>query len=411
MADDQPRGGGNVALYWDLENVHVSLGHLEAASGATARGLVDMDAVVEFAAAFGRVVIHRAYANWNALACYRTPLLDHAVDLVQLFHPGKSGKNGADIRLALDVMEDLHHFPHITHVVIVSGDSDFLAVAQKVRRPGRMIAGVGVERATNPYWVKACDAFTFHGALRGMPVVAPVAPAPAPRAPPASKVAAAGELDSARALPVRAVDALAVARGEPFVLKATLRPMMQQLDPAFNERHLGFASFTAFLKTCHDVVRVVAGEYDHMVGLATPEPADASIPHASDVEPSRPTPTSPPPAPRAAQDAPIWAQARSASAATSGRAHATARRAAETLQSRPTSTWTVFTAGRVIELCVHPVGPIGLGAELPAAPQARRRTVTASIFMPRGLRAAGSVTAARRESTRRVPGARFFSTL
>ncbi len=51
MVDEQPRGGGNVALYWDLENVHVSLGHLEAASGATARGLVDMDAVVESAPA------------------------------------------------------------------------------------------------------------------------------------------------------------------------------------------------------------------------------------------------------------------------------------------------------------------------------------------------------------------------
>lgn len=265
--DDRPLNRGTVALYWDFENVHVSLGHLEAASGTIARGLLDMDAVVGFAAAFGRVVIHRAYANWAALSCYRTPLLDHAVDLVQLFHPGKSGKNGADIRLALDVMEDLHHFPHVTHVVVVSGDSDFVALAKKVRRSGRMIAGVGVEGATNPYWVNACDAFAFYGALCGMPVVAPVAPAPAASAPPVPKAVSPSDFAAARSLLVKAVGALAQARGEPFVLMAALRPALLQLDPTFDERRLGFSSFAAFLKACDDVVCVIVGDHDHMVGL------------------------------------------------------------------------------------------------------------------------------------------------
>jgi hypothetical protein len=56
-----------------------------------------------------------------------------AVDLVQLFPAAAYAKNGADIRLAVDAVEDMFRLPDLTHVVIVAGDSDYIALAQRCR--------------------------------------------------------------------------------------------------------------------------------------------------------------------------------------------------------------------------------------------------------------------------------------
>jgi uncharacterized LabA/DUF88 family protein len=171
-AQDTPPTGP-VALYWDFENLHAGLCE-EQDPGAYARPdnrfkvqepLVDVQAVVDLAASLGPVVIHRAYCNWQFFGRYRDVLLQNAIDLVQLFPPGGSAKNGADIRLCLDAMEDLARFPHVATVVVVSGDSDFTPLAQKVRAAGRQVVGVGTRQATNRHWASACHAFHYYDAL------------------------------------------------------------------------------------------------------------------------------------------------------------------------------------------------------------------------------------------------------
>nr|WP_253261832.1 NYN domain-containing protein [Ramlibacter montanisoli] len=76
--------------------------------------------------------------------------------------PGGSAKNGADIRLCLDAMEDLDRRPHIGCIVVVGGDSDFAPLALKVRAAGRRIVGIGTRNATNRHWASACDAFHYY---------------------------------------------------------------------------------------------------------------------------------------------------------------------------------------------------------------------------------------------------------
>lgn len=138
----------SVALYWDFENLHASL--VEAAFGEGTYGkpdnrfkvqepLVQVQAVLELAASFGPVAINRAYCNWQYFGRYRDALLQGAVELIQLFPPGASAKNGADIKLCLDAVEDITRFAHIGTVIIVGGDSDFMPVAQKVKAAGRRL--------------------------------------------------------------------------------------------------------------------------------------------------------------------------------------------------------------------------------------------------------------------------------
>lgn len=134
---------------------------------------VDIGAVIDFAASFGTLVLTRAYADWSAPvnADYRQQLVARAIDLVQLFPAAAYAKNGADIRLAVDAVEDMFRLPDLTHVVIVAGDSDYIALAQRCKRLGRYVIGIGVAGSTSKALAAACDEFDIYDSLPGVPAI------------------------------------------------------------------------------------------------------------------------------------------------------------------------------------------------------------------------------------------------
>jgi hypothetical protein len=144
---------------------------------------VDVGAVIDFAASFGTLVLTRAYADWSAYvnADYRHQLVGRAVDLVQLFPAAAYAKNGADIRLAVDAVEDMFRLPDLTHVVIVGGDSDYVPLAQRCKRLGRYVVGIGVAGSTARTLAAACDEFYSYDALPG--IERPQPPAETPKTP------------------------------------------------------------------------------------------------------------------------------------------------------------------------------------------------------------------------------------
>jgi len=134
-----------------------------------AQAEVDLGAIIDYAASFGVVAMTRAYADWSvpANAAYKKALVDRAVDLVQLFAAAGT-KNGADIRLAVDAVEDLSNHRDITHVTLVAGDSDYVPLAQRCKRLGRFVVGIGVAGSTSRALVNACDEFQSYEALPGL---------------------------------------------------------------------------------------------------------------------------------------------------------------------------------------------------------------------------------------------------
>ena len=98
----------------------------------------------------GHIYLHELVSavSVTANAAYKHQLTDRAVDLVQLFATSGT-KNGADIRLAIDAVEDLLRHSDITHVVIVGGDSDYIPLAQRCKRMGRFVVGIGVASSTS----------------------------------------------------------------------------------------------------------------------------------------------------------------------------------------------------------------------------------------------------------------------
>lgn len=267
----------SVALYWDFENLHAGLAE-EREPGAYGSAnnrfrpqdpLVDVQAVVELAASFGPVAINRAYCNWQWFGRYREALLQNAVELIQLFPPGGAAKNGADIRLCLDAMEDVGRFPHIGTVVIVGGDSDFMPVSHKIKAAGRTLIGVGTRKSTNKHWAKSCDEFRYYeNLIEPLPVEAqPAAATPegAPAAPEA--VAPAPAKDAPADLLRRAIRLLAEKKGDPWVNKGAVLPMIKRLDPTFNLKDHDFNSFAAMVKSLEAVVETKAGDGDQLIRL------------------------------------------------------------------------------------------------------------------------------------------------
>ncbi|MEN2737178.1 NYN domain-containing protein [Microbacterium sp. X-17] len=182
-------GDGRVAVYIDFDNIVISrydqvhgrgsFMRDRQKSGAQpkpafvaklAEARVDLGAVIDFASSFGTLVLTRAYADWSAAvnAEYRGQLVGRAVDLVQLFPAAAYAKNGADIRLAVDAVEDLFRLPELTHVVIVAGDSDYIPLAQRIKRLGRYVIGIGVAGSTARSLAAACDEFVSYDDLPGI---------------------------------------------------------------------------------------------------------------------------------------------------------------------------------------------------------------------------------------------------
>ena len=289
-------GEGRVAVYLDFDNIVISrydqvngrssfqkdkAKGLDKYADRLARATVDVGAIIDFASSFGTLVLTRAYADWSAdvNTGYREQLVARAVDLVQLFPAAAYGKNGADIRLAVDTVEDMFRLPDLTHVVIAAGDSDYIPLAQRCKRLGRYVVGVGVAGSSSRALAAACDEFLVYDALPGVPAPepAPTDTAPKKRAsraksadtdeppPPDPQKAATDLLTRALRIGLEKDDA-------DWLHNSAVKAQMKRMDPSFSEKSLGFKSFSDFLRSRTDLVELDESSTTRMVRLRGTDP-------------------------------------------------------------------------------------------------------------------------------------------
>ncbi|WP_454115315.1 NYN domain-containing protein [Microbacterium lacticum] len=213
---------------------------------------IDVGAVIDYAASFGTLVLTRAYADWSSPvnAFYRSQLVARAVDLVQLFPAAAYAKNGADIRLAVDTVEDMFRLPDLTHVVIVAGDSDYVPLAQRCKRLGRFVVGVGVAGSTAKSLAAACDQFDSYDSLPGVtpPVAAQKKADAAASAVSSSSRRRKKTEDPTAELLGRALRLELERTDDEWVHLSAVKNLLKRMDPSFSEKALGHRSFSDFVK-------------------------------------------------------------------------------------------------------------------------------------------------------------------
>ncbi|WP_029106714.1 NYN domain-containing protein [Mycobacterium sp. URHD0025] len=270
-----------VAVYLDFDNIVIS--RYDQVNGRNsfqkdkAKGLeadkltkatVDVAAILDFASSFGTLVLTRAYADWSAdvNAGYRQQLVGRAVDLVQLFPAAAYGKNGADIRLAVDAVEDMFRLPDLTHVVIVAGDSDYIPLAQRCKRLGRYVVGIGVAGSSSRALAAACDEFVVYDSLPGIPTLTPE-PERQPQKRTRKKEEEPDPQTQATALLTRALQIGLEKDDVEWLHNSAVKAQMKRMDPSFSEKSLGFKSFSDFLRSRSDVVELDESSTTRLVKL------------------------------------------------------------------------------------------------------------------------------------------------
>jgi hypothetical protein len=176
----------------------------------------------------------------------------------------------------------MFRLPDLTHVVIVAGDSDYIALAQRCRRLGRYVVGVGVAGSTSRSLAAACDELVTYDALPGVtPIDAsqPGTEQPAtPKAEPdgADSDGAAGASAQPGSRRTRRAGAAVPEEADPdsedpqqlatslleralrlghekddadWLHSSAVKSQMKRMDPSFSERALGYRSFSDFVRS------------------------------------------------------------------------------------------------------------------------------------------------------------------
>src|SRR5512136_1792148 len=195
MDAEVERPHGDVALFIDWENIKSSL-------QTRGRGRPNLSALRDTAESFGRLVVSRAYADWQEGWHADDPPALYAAGIDPVYVPtrkftsnesaeGVRRKNSVDIKLVADCIEVSHQFPSINTFVLVSGDGDFVHLVNILRPYGKHVVAIGVSWSTNARLSQVVDEFLYYDRD-----VAPERPATAPTAAavPAAQVA---ELDRA----------------------------------------------------------------------------------------------------------------------------------------------------------------------------------------------------------------------
>jgi len=119
-----------------------------------------MDLVISELAKYGVVNIRRAYGNWtkSTLKSWEAILHEYAIEPIQQFDMIK-GKNAADIKLVIQVMEALYT-KKVDVVCLVSSDCDFTPLVTHALSEGKVVIGFGERKAPMPF-VNACSKFLY----------------------------------------------------------------------------------------------------------------------------------------------------------------------------------------------------------------------------------------------------------
>lgn len=208
----------------------------------------------------GRVIIRRAYGDWSVPVQRgkQDQLLELGLEPIHQYHSNRSGKNSADIRLAIEAIDLLHTSP-VDTFVIVSSDSDFVPLVSKLRQSGKSVIVAGRREATSPTLIKSCDRYIFlddaekqNGApvlqMRRGPRRRGGPPEPKPAAP------SAPAAPDPKSLLRRAMNASMDVNGN--VVGSKLYQTMRRMEPSFDYKDHKHRLFTQFLDAHDDLVDV-----------------------------------------------------------------------------------------------------------------------------------------------------------
>jgi uncharacterized protein (TIGR00288 family) len=248
----------NIAVFVDYDNIEIGV-------KSTLRREFDVALALGALKERGDIVAKFAYANWGRQEGATRQMAENAVQMVQRIPSPRGDKNGADINLALDSLEMAFTHAHVNAFAIISGDSDFIPLVNKLKEYGKTVFVVGGKAFTSTILQQNCHEFVSYESLLedGDRIVAQPMPDRRDRPERGERAdrpdrgdrkdkkdrgprPAPLELSQAMPLVERALQVLERRAVQPQL--GLLKSTMLQLDPAFSERAYGAGSFSDFVE-------------------------------------------------------------------------------------------------------------------------------------------------------------------
>jgi uncharacterized protein (TIGR00288 family) len=277
----------NIAVFVDYDNIEIGL-------KSTLRREFDVSYALDALKERGDIVAKFAYANWGRQEGATRQMAENAVQMVQRIPSPRGDKNGADINLALDALEMAFTHSHVNAFAIVSGDSDFIPLVNKLKEYGKTVFVVGGKAFTSTILQQNCHEFiSFESLLPDVGQASPDLPGESRRK--------SGEREERRERPERGEKRqrpapLELTQALPLVERALqvlerravqpqlglLKSTMLQLDSTFSERAYGASSFSDFVEKLkrEDLVNVTGSGGRYIIerkGAGTAAAAAAAV--------------------------------------------------------------------------------------------------------------------------------------
>ncbi|MES1243579.1 MAG: NYN domain-containing protein [Acidobacteriota bacterium] len=223
MADER-----KIAMFCDLENIALGVRDSEV-------GKFDIELILERLLEKGKIIVKKAYADWERYSEYKRPFHESAIELIDIPQKYYSGKNSADIKMVVDAMDLSYSKEHLDTFVILSGDSDFSPLVSKLKENNKYVIGVGVKNSSSALLIDNCDEFLYYEDVwrdtqKG------------PNLDGLNKKTA-----EAFSLMIDAIQAL-LRENKDVLWGSMIKQTMQRKKPSFNEGYYGYPSFSELLE-------------------------------------------------------------------------------------------------------------------------------------------------------------------
>ena len=257
-----------IAVFIDVDNISIGV------KQSMSRNF-DVGTVLEAIKEKGEIITKIAYGDWKRADDFSRAMTQHAIQMVQRNATPGGDKNGADIALALDALETAFTRPHINAFVIVGGDSDFIALVEKLKQYDKTVFVVGGRGFTSAILQKNCHEFISYENLIGVHASRKLT----------GRIQLSSHSTLGNALPLirRALKILSDREVSPQL--GLLKSTLLQLDSTFSERDYGVSSFREFIQKLADAGYVHLKQVDRSLLVELKD----SFKEASEEEEKEPT--------------------------------------------------------------------------------------------------------------------------
>jgi uncharacterized LabA/DUF88 family protein len=236
-------GAAHYAIFVDLENCGAKVATLNT--------------IIEKVKIRGDILLGKVYGYTDQYADLKEVLLSNTFTVVPSLRFGRSQKNNLDIQLVIDALDVAYKNELIDSFCIVSGDSDYTPLVGKLKSMGKFVLGISRSEAASGIFINACNEFQFLESVTHIKASSP------------NKGGVDDSLTDAEVNKlIQTILEERVDDGE--ILASELKNVLLRLRPEFNEKSLGYSSFSkmlAGLEQQFSTFRVTSDSYNVIIRL------------------------------------------------------------------------------------------------------------------------------------------------